>query len=268
MTTFRDVFTPNGQPTITYVQRDNRRLEQNLRDWLQTGNMVISVSGPSKTGKTVLIRSVVDDDLLIPISGAAIKTEQQFWDSIFAWMESPSQVTNTTGTQVEVGGELQASGKVGIPLVAKGSVQGTGSLFRTSNRETAAILAVDPFRQVVKEIGGSNYLIFVDDFHYIPKETQVSLAKAIKGLAENGVRICTASVPHRNEDVVRANPELRGRLASIDIPEWDRSELAQIAERGFAELQANIPQLVVSRLTGRGVRLTAADAGPLHERLS
>jgi hypothetical protein len=85
--------------------------------------------------------------------------------------------------------------------------------------------------------------------HYIPKDTQVSLAKAIKGLAENGVRVCTASVPHRSEDVLRANPELRGRLASIDIPEWDRAELAQIAERGFAELRANIPQAIVAHLT-------------------
>jgi hypothetical protein len=82
-------------------------------------------------------------------------------------MESPSQVTNTTGTQVQMGGELQASGKVGIPLLAEGSVQGTGSLSRTSNRETAAAMAVDPFRQVVNEIGGSDYLIFVDDFHYM-----------------------------------------------------------------------------------------------------
>lgn len=249
MTTFRDVFTPNGQPTVTYVQRDNRRLEQKLRDWLQTDNMVISVSGPSKTGKTVLIRSVVDDDLLIPISGSAVKTEHHFWDSIFAWMESPSQVTNTTGTQVAVGGELQATGKIGIPVLAEGSVQGTGSLSRTSNKETAATLAIDQFRQVVREIGGSQYLIFLDDFHYIPKETQVSLAKAIKGLAENGVRVCTCSVPHRNEDVVRANPELRGRLASIDITEWDRAELAQIAERGFTELRANIPPAIINRLT-------------------
>ena len=61
------------------------------------------------------------------------------------------------------------------------------------------------------------------------KIVQTEIGKQIKAAAETGVRICTASVPHRKDDVVRSNPELRGRVTGIDSDYWNENELAQIA---------------------------------------
>ena len=79
---------------------------------------------------------------------------------------------------------------------------------------------MDDLRQVVKEIGGSSFVVFVDDFHYIPKDVQKEIGQQIKEAAEGGVRICTASAPHRSDDVVRSNTELRGRVTAIDTDYW------------------------------------------------
>ena len=54
-----DVFTPNDFPEHTYVRREGEDLEQRLERALATPKVVVSISGPSKSGKTVLDRKSV-----------------------------------------------------------------------------------------------------------------------------------------------------------------------------------------------------------------
>jgi Ni2+-binding GTPase involved in maturation of urease and hydrogenase len=57
----QEIFTPNDTPTVTYIDRSEHKLEQRIRDYYETPNVVVSVSGPSKSGKTVLIKKVVPE---------------------------------------------------------------------------------------------------------------------------------------------------------------------------------------------------------------
>ncbi len=59
-----EVFVPSDYPTVTYVEREEEELERRLRDALETPRSPISVSGPSKTGKTILVRKIVGDENL------------------------------------------------------------------------------------------------------------------------------------------------------------------------------------------------------------
>lgn len=47
----RDVFTPGGMPSVTYVERNGLGLESSLRDAIDRGHALITVSGPTKSGK-------------------------------------------------------------------------------------------------------------------------------------------------------------------------------------------------------------------------
>ena len=243
-----DVFTPNDQPTITYVIRAGRSLEQGLRDHFETKNVVVSISGPSKTGKTVLIRNVLDMDYVIPLSGSSTKSIEDFFNQIFNWIEVPVERSTSTNRSVGASASASGGGELGLPLFAKGKADLSGSAQGEVAKGTTEVSAENPFQKIVREIGNSDFTVFVDDFHYIPDDTQVELAKVIKSLSENGVRICTASVPHRAEDVVRANPELRGRLAGVDITEWHEEDLIKIAEQGFEALNIELDNTTVSRL--------------------
>ena len=50
----KDVFTPGRFPTYTYVDDHLIERGQQLSDALDDGSMLVSISGPSKSGKTVL----------------------------------------------------------------------------------------------------------------------------------------------------------------------------------------------------------------------
>lgn len=240
-----EIFTPNGQPTVTYVSRNNSSLENLLRGYLKTPNMVISISGPTKSGKTVLLKSVMNGDNLISVSGSTIKTVEDFWHAILCWMGGSTSVAVTKTDSCSAHAEAKGQAEIGIfGVKGKASAGGGGSYGVSSS--TCRTAAIDPFIQIVKDISNSDYVLFIDDFHYIPSEVQKDIAKIIKGLAERSVKVCVASVPHRNEDILTANPELRGRIISLEIPEWSREELLQIAIKGFEFLNIDIDRDILS----------------------
>ena len=69
------------------------RLEQSLREAIDTPGMVVSLSGPSKSGKTVLVERVVGQDYLIIVSGASLSAPGEIWDEVLNWMDLPDSIT-------------------------------------------------------------------------------------------------------------------------------------------------------------------------------
>jgi hypothetical protein len=244
-----EVFTPNDVPTLTYVERVEHHFETRLREAFSVPKMIISISGPSKTGKTVLVNKVVESENLIPVSGASIKTADDLWRKVLTWMEGPiSSVERQERVgKIEVG--AKGGGKIGIPLVAEGKAEAEAKVGRETKQGTERTFTHEGLPQVIKDIAGSSYTVFIDDFHYIPRDAQVDIGRQIKEAAEAGVRICTASVPHRADDVVRSNTELRGRVTSVDIGRWSEKELEQIGYKGFQALNMDVAPRVMNKLT-------------------
>jgi hypothetical protein len=242
------VFVPTGLPTITYVDRGQRDLERKLRVALETPGLIVSLSGPSKSGKTVLIKRVKSPDTLIVVGGGSIKSPEDLWRRVLGWMESPSQITVTKSNSLsgEVAGKAATKGGlakvIGCEVDLQGKVNGGTS---TATSSTRGLSSID---DVVREIGESAFTIFIDDFHYMERETQQAVARQIKEAAEKGVHICTASVPHRSDDVVRSNSELRGRVKAIDFEYWSDSEVMQIPAIGFPALGLRVSQGILQRL--------------------
>jgi hypothetical protein len=108
-----DVFTPNDFPEHTYVARAGENLEAKLDRALRTPKVVASISGPSKSGKTVLAEKLIGKDNLIQISGAEVQSGGDLWKRVLAWMDVPSCVASQTTTssshkiEFEVGGSVK-----------------------------------------------------------------------------------------------------------------------------------------------------------------
>lgn len=64
------MFTPGSFPVHTYVDRQDKGIEERLSDALETVGTIVTLAGPSKSGKTVLVERVVGKDNLITITGA------------------------------------------------------------------------------------------------------------------------------------------------------------------------------------------------------
>ncbi len=248
MTSVHEVFTPSDVPTITYVDRSSLRLEQRLADNLSVPKLIISISGPSKSGKSVLIHKTIDSDLLIDTTGAAIYSPEDLWNQVLMWMGTPDSTTHSTATATgaEIGAKAGAEGGLAYIVKAKGEAHVKGHIDRSSS--TTEVSRRDPYNQVIREIGGSDYIVLIDDFHYIPRDIQVEVGRQIKAISEQGVRICAASVPHRSDDVVRSNPELSGRVGSVIIEHWDPADLKIIAQKGFQELNIDLANNVIDQL--------------------
>lgn len=234
-----DVFTPTRIPTVTFIRDHLVEREKILKESLMKGGTLISVSGPSKSGKTAFIKDYFGSANVVPVSGANISNTGDVWMQVFHQIGTPlerirsitSEHERTTSTKGSIEGNV---------FFAKGSVD-AGLSNTTGSGETITEHRPVTFLQLlVEEMANSGSVIFIDDFHYINRETQAVLAKEIKSVISEGVQIVCASVPYRSEDVLRANDELQGRLVGIDFDYWSVDVLSQIAERGFNELKVEV----------------------------
>jgi ABC-type uncharacterized transport system YnjBCD ATPase subunit len=76
-----EVFTPTTQPTVTYISEHLIDKKLTLNRAIEMGGAVITLSGPSKSGKTVFIETVIGKDNLIQVCGKEFLTRlgHQFW---------------------------------------------------------------------------------------------------------------------------------------------------------------------------------------------
>jgi hypothetical protein len=240
-----EVFVPGSYPLHTYVERQGEGLETSLRDALDTPGQVVSLSGPSKSGKTVLVEKVVGRDLLITMTGASLRSAAEVWTYALDWMDVPSTTSNSKKIGGKVGLEVGGSGSVGIPVLMEGKVSGSTTGEFGVERTGEDVRGRGGLAQVVREIANSEFVILLDDFHYMERSVQEEVAKSVKEAVRLGVRIVTAAVSHRGDDVVRANPELRGRVRAIDLKYWDREELRKIATTGFTRLNVDVESTAI-----------------------
>ena len=245
--TAHDVFTPSSFPEHNYVARGGDDLEEKLRFALKTKGQMVSLSGPSKSGKTVLVEKVVGKDKLVPVVGAGIRAPDDVWTRVLDWIDAPADVTSMKSWQLRTGARVGAKGSANV-VVASGEASGdlrSDFSRRAGDNERKGRRGME---QVIEELGGSELVILVDDFHYMPRDVQIEVAKQLKEAARRDLKIVTSAVPHRADDVIRANPELRGRVTMIDVGYWRPRDLARIATTGFEALNVDMEAASAERL--------------------
>ncbi|WP_353207010.1 hypothetical protein [Sphingorhabdus sp.] len=243
-----EVFVPSDYPTVTYVQRDGDSLEEKVARALDTPKSPISISGPSKSGKTALVKNMVGEDNLIQIYGTQIEAAGDLWKSILDWIETPTTVSTSSGATESVVPNISTSARIGVPALAEVTIGGRVQTTTAANSNSTATMNNQGMAAVSREIANSDFIVFVDDFHYIAREMQEAVGRQIKTGSDAGIRFCIASVPHRSDDVVRSNHELRGRTVNIDTSYWSESDLTKIPELGFRELNVTVDDIVFARL--------------------
>jgi len=238
-----DVFTPGKSPEITFVDDQLQNKKQQLNDALDMGSTVISLSGPSKSGKTVFIEKSLGKERLIQITGAGIDSVNKVWRRVLDRIGVPLAVKRTKKDGFK--GNLTSKVSAGVNLVisGKGEVQTSGD-WSKENSETNEY-ATDYLQLIIENLGGTEYVVFIDDFHYIPRNIQIELSNQIKEAVRENVCFVCATVPYRSDDVIRANTDLRGRIVNIDFNYWDSAELQKIAISGFKALNVSVSDAMI-----------------------
>ncbi|MFS1877265.1 hypothetical protein BCT30_18080 [Enterovibrio norvegicus] len=228
-----EIFVPTHYPKHTLVKRQNDHTNDVI-DAIADRSLV-SISGPSKSGKTVLVESAMANSSLIVVTGGGITCADDIWAKVLDQLGTPLSRTVTNSSSSS--NSKNIGGRVAIgPRVA--NVQASTSLGDTENtsRQESRSFTRDSFNLVLDLVGSTGTVIFLDDFHYIPRNVQVIVAQQVKELVRKKIQIVYAAVPYHADDIIRANSDLQGRIYKIDLSYWSDDELMKIIDSGFEKL--------------------------------
>jgi hypothetical protein len=157
-------------------------------------------------------------------------------------------------TRRETGHTLsgKASTEVGIIFTkGKGEVAGEiestkGSSSKGSQTLSSRVTAISGLRQ-------SRIPVVIDDYHYIPKDIQGGIVRALKPLIFDGLAVVAIAIPHRRYDAVKVEKEMTGRISPITIPTWKLDELIFISETGFGLLNYKLSDTIQNKMSAEAI---------------
>lgn len=241
------VFTPGGMPKVTYVGRTKRNLEGRLRAAADNLCKLVTVTGATKSGKTVLVNTVFPRSKAVWVDGGTVKHEDDLWnyilDGLGGFTESASETSRTTASTLK--GEVE--GEAGVPLVAKAKGKVGAEHGRTRSAINGRKLSLTPRSAAISQLRKNGIPLIIDDFHYLDRNFQGSILRALKPLIFEGLPVILIAIPHRRYDAVKVEREMTGRLESIYIPSWEKTELLEISSAGFPRLNMNVNASVSER---------------------
>ncbi|PWK14859.1 hypothetical protein [Tumebacillus permanentifrigoris] len=240
-----EIFKPGTYPEHTYVIRQSRNgtYDSLLEEALDTAGFLTSIVGPSKSGKTVLCENVIGSDKMILLSGGDFKKGVDFWTTVSNTIGLPLETESTDANTNEVQGSIK--GKLFI-------AEGTGSAKHASTQSYKAKMVTGKDR-VIEEFVTNEFVLVLDDFHYIDKELQLDIAHQLKDAIRKELRAVVISLPHRADDAIRKNSDLNARMNFINIEPWSAEELIEIPLTGFRKLGIEICNEFAARLAKESI---------------
>ena len=230
-----DVFGVLRDLPETYVERD--AIDAKLIESLSRDRHIV-IYGSSKQGKTCLRKHCLLDQDYITVSCQPNWSLETLLSAILkaAGFEVTQLTTRTAAGKLKLAAEFSA--KAGIPVVGKGEAKGAleGEADYAKAKETAPI-PIDPDDpndtiMALKEIGFSQFIV-LEDFHYLPFETQRDFSFTLKAFHENSrIAFIIVAVWKERNRLVLLNGDLTGRIIDIDADEWKEAELLNLIETG------------------------------------
>lgn len=229
-----DVFGTSRDIPLTYVSRE--AVDDELNDLVRRKKHVI-VYGGSKQGKTCLRKKNINEEKIIIVQC------QNTWDL----RKLNEAILKKAGFRVEVSNSKTVAGetKANLSLRAGFKFFGTGGeaegglsdATSNSNEVTTAPLEIDLTdpNDLVEALKAIQFdkIICLEDFHYLPPETQETFAFALKTIHETSDYLFLIVAVWREENrLILYNGDLENRVIAIDADEWSLSDLEKIVKDG------------------------------------
>lgn len=252
MLKYSEVFVPGGFPRHTYNPRESLSLEEQLGEVRENLCKLVTVTGHTKSGKTVLTRRILSPDESIWIDGGVVGNEEDLWSIILDNLEIFQDTT--IGDADSSSSTIHGKGSAGADLLivkGKGEIgvahQSGRSLSTTQSRRVSSrITALQGLRR-------AGVPLVIDDFHYLPKELQGSVVRALKPLVFDGLPVVVIAIPHRRYDAIKVEKEMTGRILPLSIPVWSQEELNFIPETGFPLIGQRVGPGINERLAQQAI---------------
>ncbi len=249
---YQDIFVPGGFPNHTYNPRVDLKLEERLHEVKENLCKLVTVTGQTKSGKTVLARRVLPREDCVWVDGGTVSAEEDFWQVVIEQLDlfQTTEEQTSTETTADIGGKIEAGANF---LVAKGTGGVSGTLSHTRTAERAKIRSVSARVAALHGLKASPVPLVIDDFHYLPKDIQGSIVRALKQPIFDGLPVAIIAIPHRRYDALKVEKEMVGRISPVEIPMWTEAELTYIPSTGFGLLNIEVSKIFLKNLASEAI---------------
>lgn len=252
--TVDDVFGVSRDLPLNYVVRNN--VDGKFIDSLSR-NQHIVIYGSSKQGKTSLRKNCLQDGDYIVVSCQNRWSLSELNAAILkrAGFKVELSQTKTVSGQNKIVVEVEAKG--GLPFIAeaKGGAAYEGTKEKGDETQLAP-LELDPsdandIIQALKTIDFSKYIV-LEDFHYLPDETQRDFSFSLKAFHEDSdLTFVIVGVWREENRLIAFNGDLTDRVISVDVDTWERDNLREVIHAGEALLNVEFNAAFRERLVER-----------------
>jgi hypothetical protein len=250
-----EVFTPGDFPKHNYVIRKffdpisstSRNPEDDIQEALKRPGMIVQVSGPSKSGKTVAVQQMIHESRLVRIHGSSIHSEDELWRAVAGELQlrverkAATKVSHVSGRQAGVEGGIEIG-----PLSVGGSVGADSTVERETSHEHSIHDSL--FKAAIDELTREALFLFIDDFHTVPDHLKRFVAAQLKAVVEKKVKVILAEVTHRADEPIESLQDLAGRIERIEFGAWSPEDLMSIGRKGFEKLNLSVKEGTLAAL--------------------
>lgn len=246
-----EVFGINRELPVNYVERNG--IDNKLLDNL-TRSQHLVIFGSSKQGKTCLRKHCLHDSDYIVVASQNNMDLRQLHTAILKMSGFTIQETSTRTVDGKSKVEARFGLAVGFPTLGHVSVEGGSELGGgRAQSQTTKRLEIDPgdpndVIAALREINFSKFIV-IEDFHYLPTETQQDFAHALKAFHENSkLTFIIVAVWREENRLILYNGDLTGRLVPIDADAWQPEQLREVVSEGEKLLNVTFPSAFVDHL--------------------
>jgi hypothetical protein len=237
-----DVFGIQRDVPLNYITRD--RVDEVFVESL-TRDKHIVVYGSSKQGKTSLRKYNLKPDDYISVTCDNTASLAQLHGAILkeAGYTVEQSTTRTVSGEAKITARIGAHVNFGVAKLDAGLGGETQGAESTSTVEVS--LELDPSDvndtiRALREIGFAKYIV-LEDFHYLPLETQESFSIALKAFHEQSdFTFIVVGVWLDENRLIQYNGDLTGRVLSVNADAWSREELLEVVSTGEKHLNVAI----------------------------
>ena len=238
MPTIEEVFPTAGTPKYTYQSR--LELEQKVDRYAKHGSGLLSVFGPTKAGKSVLVRRLMPTALYVR---GDVLTEAELWN--IASTRLGTYTGRSKGKKQSTSWILGITARISAGWVA---LTGRAETTAMTGFESGQSASDDTKTVVLAALAKAKQAIIIDDFHFMPRAEQKKVMAAVKGFIDDGHRAVIITAEHRAHQVGSLIGNMAGRITPAPVPSWETDDLEKIAVTGFKELKIADPTRLASIL--------------------
>ncbi|MEN8516063.1 hypothetical protein [Burkholderia sp. RS02] len=227
-----DVYGIGRELPLNYVSR--KAVDEHFIANLTRDKHII-IYGSSKQGKTSLRKHCLQDDDYIVVHCS----------NKWGIADLHSAILKRVGYEVTQSATRTTSGRNKIVAAFKAKILGVGVEASGEKEEskadaiTTAPLELDPedANDIISALNGFSKFIVLEDFHYLPIETQKDFSVALKAFHEQS-KLCFIIVGVWLEEgrLTVYNGDLTGRVVGVNADKWTNDELREVIASGEALL--------------------------------